>query len=215
LPLAASLAVEYPLDLPDPPPLPRTDKALVIGDPSLDLAASHAETDHVLESLRARGSYRVDALIGHHATSAVVLTHLTEATLLHYAGHGVFAGSDGWESDLPLAGGTRLTLGDVLASPSVPQRVVLAGCEAARTDAGSELGGIGIAQAFVLAGSRFVIAPTRAIDDRVAVAVATALYGELSNVGPLDASRVLRLALLHVRTEQPALDWSAFRVVSR
>ena len=216
-PLAMKLLVEYPVDLPararNPVEEPR--RALVISDPTLDLTGTRAETDHVVRAIRERGSYRVDVLEGPQATSAAILPLLARAALLHYAGHGVFAGREGWQSALPLAGGGHLAIGDVLAANDVPERVVLLGCETARTSTATGEEGLGLAQAFVVAGADVVIAPVRPVDDALAAHLSRALYGALAQSGVVDAATALRDAQMRIVTEDPALDWSAFRVSCR
>lgn len=231
-PLVARVAIEYPLDLPElttggsgAPEAPggsgaagapeaRT-RALVIADPTLDLVGTRGETDHVVRAMRDAGSYEVDVLEGPRATSEAILPLLRNAKLLHYAGHGVFAGREGWQSALPLAAGGHLTIGDILASTAVPKRVVLSGCETARTSDDASAEALGLAQAFVVAGADFVIAPTRPVDDALAARMSAALYGMLAGSAAVDAAAALRQAQLRLHAEDPALDWSAFRTVSR
>jgi CHAT domain-containing protein len=140
---------------------------------------------------------------------------LERVELVHYAGHGLFAGREGWQSALPLAGSGHLAIGDVLTSSAVPARVVLSGCETARSADGAPAESLGLAQSFVVAGADFVIAPVRPVDDKVAARLSAALYGGLAETGVVDAATILRDAQARLRAEMPAADWSAFRVVSR
>jgi CHAT domain-containing protein len=132
--------------------------------------------------------------------------------LLHYAGHGTFDGPDGWESGLPLAGGGRLTVADVLALRRVPSLVLLSGCETARTAAEGQVAGLGIAQAFVLAGARVVVAATRRVDDALAARLMKAVYRALG-AGDRDLAAALGKAQLAIATESPDQDWSSFEVL--
>src|SRR6185295_13907303 len=97
----------------------------------------------------------------------------------HYAGHGAFSGFGGWESSLLLAEDTRLTLGDLLALERVPSRVVLSGCETGRSSTETSVESLGLAHAFLLAGSREVVASTRPADDRTVPAFFADLYRRL------------------------------------
>ncbi|MBX3186182.1 MAG: CHAT domain-containing protein [Labilithrix sp.] len=211
------VAIEYPLDVParrrdaiDA----RKQRALVVFDPTLDLKGTRGEAEHVERSLREKG-WRVDALGGGKATSGAVAPLLGAVDLFHYAGHGVFAGREGWESALPLAAGGHLTIADVLASPSsLPARVVLSGCETAKTDEGGAES-LGMAQAFILAGSEAVIAPVRPVDDALAARLSKELYGALASPEPVDAAAILRDALARLRRDDPRLDVHAFRVLTR
>jgi tetratricopeptide (TPR) repeat protein len=218
VPLASRIAVEYPLDVPARVSSARDEgkpAALVIADPTLDLAGTRSENENVVKALRHAERWNVDVFEGPRATSGAILPLFAKAKLLHYAGHGVFAGREGWQSALPLASGGHLAMSDVLAMSSSPSRVVLSGCETGRTSHEAPAESLGLAQAFVIAGADFVIAPVRPVDDAVAARLSSALYGGLADPHDVDAASILRDAQLRVRTEVPDADWSAFRVVSR
>jgi tetratricopeptide (TPR) repeat protein len=189
-------------------------RALVVGDPRGDLAAARTEAARVGRALRA-AKWDVRSMTGTIATHDGVRDALAVEglQLFHYAGHGVFEGRDGWESGLPLAGGTWLTIGDVLALPRVPDRVVLSGCETARTSTNTVATGLGLAQAFVVSGSREVVAAMRPVDDALAAAVAAQLTKNAE--GSLDLATGLAAAQRKVSIEHPAWDWAAFRVLVR
>lgn len=215
-PLLASLAVEYPLDGASVAvDAERPLAALVVGDPTLDLVSARNEGELVAASLR-RDGHVVKVLSGPEATSAAVLEHLGRVRHFHYAGHGVYAGREGWESALPLAGGGRLDVLDIVAAPRVPTTVVLAGCDAARSSSERAALSIGLAQAFLLSGAQSVIAPARAVDDVLAAEMMKALYAEpdrRAEGAPLDPPEALRRAQLRVLAERPQSDWSAFRIL--
>ncbi len=225
-PLLASVTVDYPLGLGTRYPLGlgtrpaavRTEsQALIIGDPTSDLEAARGEAERVAIEVRRR--MRVTTLLGSEATSRGTLARLARVDLLHYAGHGVFAGAEGWESTLPLADGASLSIGDLLALPRAPLKVVLTGCDAARSAGGAE--GLGLAQALVVSGSEEVLAPTRPVSDVLGAALAGALYsGSNGDVtcafgDPGSLARATRIALEALRARDPAADWSAFRVLAR
>lgn len=215
--LGATMPVEYPLDL---PPLaierevPRG--ALVVADPTLDLAAARGEGRAVVAAIRAANG-EVSFLEGSNATSQALRDHLPRVTHLHYAGHGRFAGRDAWGSELPLAAGGHLTIGDILAMRGVPRTVVLSGCETARADASAV--SLGIAQAFLVAGAEAVVAPVRPVDDTAATRFGSALY---PSILARDASDSSASVATHVRDVQQRLlsdggsdTTAAFRVLTR
>lgn len=205
-PLGAKVAVDYPLGL-----RPRRDRGLtsgtlVVGDPRGDLPKARAEAEAVARIVKAEKS-----LLGAAATTPAVRDAMRGVDLLHYAGHGVFAGVEGWDSALPLADKGNLTVGDILALPSVPRRVVLAGCEAARAEGEAE--GLGLAQAFLVAGADEAIAPTRPVKDEVAATLATALH-------PIAREETLAAAMFRAtrgegRATLAPPDFAAFRVIAR
>ncbi len=215
-PLVARCPVVYGVDLPARSEAPRdagAELALIVADPRGNLPAARDEARAVDAALRAHGS-RTQLLTGDEASHRAVCDGIEDpqTAQLHYAGHGVFEGRDGWESGLPLTAGGWLTVGDVLALRRAPARVLLSGCETARTAPESRAASLGIAQAFILAGARAVVAATRPIDDALAERLMRALYEAPS--GPsMDLGAALREAQITVRRETPAADWASFRVL--
>ncbi len=204
--LLASKPVVYGLDLQPTTATPerRPKRGVVVVDPGGDLAGARLEARHVRKALT-RG-WSIDLLEGAAADGDAVRAALAAADLFHYAGHGVFAG---WESALPLAAGSRLTLGDVLVLERPPVQVVLSGCDTGRS-AAVPADAAGLAHAFLAAGSRSVIAATRPIADDTALALTSALYPAL--VSSASAPAALRQAQLELRRRDPGADWSSFRV---
>ncbi|WP_437930581.1 CHAT domain-containing protein [Sorangium sp. So ce291] len=189
--------------------------ALVVADPRRDLPAARREADAVARALEGWG-LRVERLSGGLATHRAVAGALEQPgiELFHYAGHGFFGGLDGWDSGLALAGGSELAVGDILALRRAPARVVLSGCDTARTEAaqaspGARGLGLGLAQALLVAGARSVIAATRPVDDALAERVMAALYaGEQQDPGAQ-----LREATLAALRADPSCDWASFRAL--
>ena len=217
-PLAARAPVAYGVDLPARPLAPiegAATSALVVADPRGDLPAARAEAQRIAGMLRARGGFEPLVLQSREATHRAVrdAIELQQTTLLHYAGHGVFEGRDGWESGFPLAAGGWLSVGDVLVLRRAPALVLLSGCETARAPTGSSASGLGLAQAFIVAGSRAVVASSRPVDDALAERLMTALYRALGPGAAIDLAASLREAELAVRKESPEADWAAFRVL--
>lgn len=227
-PLVAALPVAYPLDL--PPGLeaqPRGRRAVVVADPLGDLPGAWREARTVRDALEAR-RWSVLTLGGSKASGAALRASLWDAGILHYAGHGVFAGRGGWDSALRLAD-QRLTVGDILALPRLPRRVVLSGCETARTGRDAPLASVSLAHAFLAGGTEEVVAAVRPVDDAVATRLVGALYaGERDE--PVDAA--VRRAQLALRATAAGVangrlrgvgaaplskdaDWAAFRALLR
>jgi hypothetical protein len=184
--------------------------AVVVADPLADLAFARSEARSVAEQLAAAG-YRVRVLAGSSATRGAVREALEspETAVLHFAGHGVFAGPDGWASALPLAGDEALTVGDVLSLARVPREVVLAACDTAKS-AGVHVAGLGIAQAFVIAGADAVVAAARPVGDRLAARMIAAFYRD---PGAVDPAERLRRAGLAVLDDDPGADAASFRLL--
>ena len=212
-PLLAHAPVVYTADLParGPHAVPRDPVAVMVSDPRGDLPAARAEAAAVGGALAQRGM-RVERLELAAATHTAVRDALErpETWLFHYAGHGVFEGRDGWESALPLARGGWLTISDVAALPHAPAQVVLSGCETARTAASARAAGLGLAQAFLVAGAEVVVAATRPVDDRQSASILTRIHQDGD-----DLAVALQRAVLAERAAHPASDWASYRVLAR
>jgi tetratricopeptide (TPR) repeat protein len=175
-PLLSLVTVEYGLDvgtrLQADPVVAAPLNALVISNPTGDLPEATSEADGVARALSA---WQVTRLDGPAATRSATLASLPTARLFHYAGHAELSNSEPLSSALVLGGRARVELGDLLAIPSVPDLVVMSACEAAGShQSGSSL--MGLAQAFIAAGARAAIAPTRPIRDADARAFVAAFY---------------------------------------
>jgi CHAT domain-containing protein len=135
---------------------------------------------------------------------------MVSADLFHLAGHGTYLGRGGWESHLPLAGDSRLTLGDLLALERVPERVVLSTCDAGHPSGEASIEGVNLAHAFLIAGSRSVLAAVKPVHDRAARQFLTRLYQGWNGTG--DLAVALRRAQLAGWRESPTGDWRSFRL---
>lgn len=210
-PLGLRTAIDFPVGLGRSRAARAGSQAsVVVGDPTSDLPEALAEAKEVTAILAPRGP--VTVALRAEARRPELLALLARSDLFHYAGHGVFAGTDGFDSALPLAGGGALTVGDILATSPLPRTVVLAGCEAGR-DAEGGAEGLGLAQAFVAGGAEAVLAPTRKVDDIFAHRFAVLVARELASGRALPEAA--RLAASAIRTVDPSLDWAAFRVLTR
>jgi cellulose synthase operon protein C len=207
--LLASLPVVYGLDLPVPSETaqPTGKQALLVADSRGDLPGTLEEARAVKNALR---GWTLEELKAAEASAEAVQGRLVTADLFHYAGHSDFSGFGGWESRLRLAEETRLTLGDLLALERVPAWVVLSACEGGRSSIETPVESLGLAQAFLLAGSRAVVASTRRADDRMLPAFFADFYREWSREP--DLAVALQRAQLAWRKRNPQTDWPGFRL---
>jgi tetratricopeptide (TPR) repeat protein len=209
--LLAKCPVAYGLDLPAPPGQPHERHALLVADPQGDLPGTLVEARMVQDALQHQvRPWITEELKAEQASPQAVRDRLAAADLLHYAGHGIFSGFGGWESSLPLAGETELTLGDLLALERVPAWVVLSGCETGRSSAETPVESLGLAYAFLLAGSQAVIASTRRADDRTVPAFFAELYRHWD--GEQDLAVALQHAQLSWQRRNSKADWAGFRI---
>lgn len=190
----------------------RERRALLVANPSGNLPFAVAEATAVGRGIRRwRPRWRIERLVEAAADAERVRSGLAGADLFHFSGHGRFSGVGGTDSSLLLAADRRLTVGEVLVLPSVPRWVLLSGCETAATAPEARVEGLGLANAFVLAGSRAVVASVRSVDDRTAGELFEDLYRRWD--GGTDLPRALQEALLAWRTKYPEADWRNFRLV--
>lgn len=211
--LQEEVPVVYGLDLPARPEPSPGRRALLVTDPRNDLPGAHEEAREVGRILKSSSPpWLTDELQGKEASPKAVLGGFATADLLHYAGHGTFDGFGGWESGLLLAEKTRLTLGDILKlQGQVPAWVVLSGCETGRSSNDTPVESLGLAHAFLLAGSHAVIASTRKTSDR---AVPPDFFADLYREWDRepDLAVALQRAQLSWRQKHPDADWKAFRL---
>ncbi|MBS2014519.1 MAG: CHAT domain-containing protein [Deltaproteobacteria bacterium] len=213
-PLSARVPVVYGLDL-DPSGGKKAAEpataALVVTDPTGDLPGARAEADRVMAMRASRGATSV-LLHQSRATARAVLDAAGQADIFHFAGHASGGGHDGRDAALLLADGSRLGVGDILAMTKPPRAVVLSACEGARVE-NAAVASLGVAQAFLGAGTSEAFAPTRTVADTLALAWSTAIHAELL------AGTDVGLAFMRVlRDGSPALragDWKAFRALTR
>jgi len=211
--LLAKAPIVYGLDLPvstlaaQPP----GRHALLVADPRDNLPGALAEAQAIRRVWKS-GSRRwiTEELKNEQASAKAVLSRLPAVDLLHYAGHGTFAGFGGWESGLLLAEDSQVTLGDLLALDRVPAWVVLSACDTGRSSIETPVESLGLAHAFLLAGSRAVIASTRPTDDRKVPAFFADLYRQWD--GQADLAGALQRAELAWRQRNPGADWASFRL---
>lgn len=209
--LLDEVAVTYGADLPALAAGTRKSQQgiLVVGDPTGNLPASRGEALAIAEAWRAEiPREQVQLLLQDQADAMTVRRQLSQSDFFHYAGHAVY---DGWHSYLPLASGGRLTLDDLMTLDRAPRQVVLSGCETATGTAAVTLESISLAHAFLVAGSREILATTRPVNDRQATQLVSLMTRNLPRTATLaEAAREAQLAL---RERVPGADWSAFRVI--
>ena len=216
-PLLATHRVSYSLDLPvhaSSAPLSGRSLALVVSDPRSDLRTAEDEGKTVAAAIqRWPAAWRVESFNGRTAQSDRVLKALPRSSFFHYAGHGTFGGFAGWNSELPMANQSRLTLSDVLSLSRAPDWIVLSACDAAHTSEEAPGEGVGLANAFLLAGSKGVVAARQRVPDRSANELMCELY---SHWRPgEDLHHQLQRAQLACRRRDPSPQaaWASFRLL--
>jgi len=203
-PLIASVPVRYGIDLAGPGRSAGTGapqrRALVVGDPQLNLVLAREQVVDVADTLGVRG-FQVEELLGPRATRRAVLERF-DTDWLHFSGHG--KAGPAWQSGLVMSDGA-ITVSDVLAAARAPRIAVLNACVTAREPGG----GLAVAAALVIAGTEEAVAPGAEVSDRIARLFSRRLYAELAAGSSLP--RAYTSSLLDLASAEPAV-WT-YRVV--
>ena len=150
--------------------------ALLLGNPTQDLAEAEREVAWVAEHLAMR-DLPVHTFVGAQATTACMAVHAPTAALLHFAGHTQLAREDFLRSGLELAD-RRLTVPDVMTTVDLRQAalVYLSSCDSAQAVPGHTEELLALARAFVYAGAPTVLATLWALDDAAGAHFADYFY---------------------------------------
>lgn len=179
------------------------ERSAIIADPRLDLPHAHRDAERLLEWLPSP-----IALSGRMATRAAVLDELERCDLFHFSGHGEADPDEPESIYLRLAGGDTLRASDILAQGTRPTRVVLNGCQTGRAVAEQAMS---LPAAFLMAGSRSVLATVAPIDDAAASRFIRRFYAEGGASDPASAM----VAATRASIDEGSDIWSAYRLIGR
>ena len=207
LPLAARVPTTYALDL-SRPDVAEGNGVLLVADPSGNLPYAREEIERAVRFFGDMRRGPVKVLRQGEAVRTSLERAMDGRAILYFAGHALAGGRDGTGSSLALAEGTRLGVPDILRSSRPPTHVILSACEAAREEP-SAVASLGVAQAFILAGTRSALAPDVAVADRAAMDLASRVA---ANLGTGDVAAALAEALREGPPVSPEM-LRAFRVI--
>jgi tetratricopeptide (TPR) repeat protein len=213
-PLFTRLPVVYGLDVPTQlsPASAGPPVALLVADPEGNLPEARKESKSFAKTVRRWGQGWIPKQPeGKAANVGAVREALAGASFFEFAGHGELAGFAGWDSALRLAAGSRLTSRDLLTLPRVPAWVVLSTCEGGLSSKEAPGEGIGLAQAFLLAGSQGVVATVRPVLDSTAREFVTELHRHWKP--GMDLARPFQQTQLFCQQRYPGTDWESFRLL--
>ncbi|MEM9770312.1 MAG: CHAT domain-containing protein [Cyanobacteria bacterium P01_D01_bin.73] len=199
-------------------------KPLIVGNPSpmpsenggsalAPLPGAEIEAQAIAQAIN------TSPLIGNQATEATIKKRLANASLLHFATHGIVANSDRDAGDSWLAladtkSGTedgKLTLTEIFNTTLNAQLAVLSACNTNSGEVTGE-GVLGLARAFLKAGVPAVVASLWQVPDKSTQVLMEAFYEEL--LAGETYANALRTAQLKVRAQSPnPRDWAAFMVI--
>ncbi|MGY1673073.1 CHAT domain-containing protein [Geodermatophilus sp. SYSU D00710] len=184
-------------------PALRPGSALVLGNPTADLAGAQAEAQRVA------GRLGTVPIIGGQATRQALLTVPPDTAVVHVASHGAYDDEDPLLSGVQMADG-RVTVEDLMTSSVAAGLMTLSGCVTGLSQRrpGDEL--TGLTRAAVTAGSASVLATLWEIDDRSAPVFFDSFYANLMTGRPKDSA--VAAAQRHMREEGFAspYHWAPF-----
>jgi CHAT domain-containing protein len=183
--------------------------APALGNPALDLPGAALEAERIRTTL---GDATV--LLGARATLAALRQRAGEASLLHFAAHGIFEPEQPLDSGLlltPSAGDDgRLRAADLFLMRIAATLTTLSACETGLGAAGAGDEVIGLTRGFLFAGSAGVLASLWEVSDQATAELMAAFYGNLETLAPAAA---LRRAALATRERWPhPFYWAAFQL---
>ncbi len=204
------------LTLPTKPRSPLMSRPLVIGNPSpmpesLDpLPGSQQEAQAIAKLLNTQ------ALIGPQATEKTVLAQIRQASVIHFATHGLLDENQGMASAIALVAGPDddglLTAGELSEIPLTANLAVLSACETGRGKITGD-GVLGLSRSLMLAGVPNVVVSLWAVPDQATASLMTEYYRQMPQQ-PTQA-QALRQAMLTTLKQYPdPHDWAGFVLLS-
>jgi CHAT domain-containing protein len=204
------------LTLPTAKRSPLMSRPLVIGNPSpmpenLDpLPGSQQEAQAIAKLLKTQ------ALIGPQATEKTVLAQIRQASVLHFATHGLLDENQGMASAIALVAGTDddglLTADELSEIPLTANLAVLSACETGRGTITGD-GVLGLSRSLMLAGVPNVVVSLWAVPDQATASLMTEYYRQMPQQ-PTQA-QALRQAMLTTLKQYPdPHDWAGFVLLS-
>jgi CHAT domain-containing protein len=172
---------------------------LAVLDPEGDLSFARRELNVWPDS------WPRTVLIGERAQRNTVLNGLRKGDVFHFAGHGMLMPGNPWASHIRVANGERITLEDVLATGRGPEIVILNGCETGSRTGAAEFFSFGLAEAFLMVGSRAVVATTRKVRDEDAAAFVRRFFGAFGEGPENSSAEAFRRAALAMTRKNPDL----------
>lgn len=176
-------------------------------------------TGATTEAIAIADFFATEPLLGPHATETAVKQRLESSTILHFATHGIFQpyDHDRFDAWLALAPDPargedgKLTLSEIFESNLSAQMAVLSACDTGKGQIAGE-GVIGLARAFLKAGTPTVVTSLWAVPDAPTARLMEVFYREL--LAGRDRADALRRAQLELRQDYPnPYYWAAFVLI--
>ncbi|HUY00936.1 MAG TPA: CHAT domain-containing tetratricopeptide repeat protein [Candidatus Deferrimicrobium sp.] len=186
-----------------------TYSALVIGNPTLDLANAELEAKEVARLLEEKG-FKVKLLRKQKSKEEEFIKNAELQTIIHFAGHGVFITPEPILSHLLFAS-SSLTAREIteLKLKNIPI-VVLSACETAIQDilGGNEL--VGLVRSFILAGSTTLVTTNWPVSDVSAQELIEKFYEFLLMGGSVGISLQKARQFIAQKYDNQIIHWAAY-----
>jgi CHAT domain-containing protein len=201
-------------------PKPTQSRPLVIGNPTPmpdnleSLPGAENEAKAIGQLLQ------TPTLIGAAATETAVTAQLSQASLIHFATHGLMDDSQGMNSAIALAPGAGqgagqdglLTAGEIFDLRLNADLAVLSACNTGQGRITGD-GVIGLSRSLMSAGVPSVMVSLWSVPDRPTQTLMTEFY-RLRQSGSRDKAQALRQAMLTTMQQYPDPgDWSGFMLI--
>ncbi|TQV87940.1 CHAT domain-containing protein [Aliikangiella coralliicola] len=188
-----------------------SNQSLIVANSLGDLKETELEAKSI-ENFIARKNWRSKTLTNEETVIEEVKQKLQEVQHFHYAGH-VFSTEDYLSQyQIPLTKNVNLNSTDILMLKRVPRWVVLSACNSSTPGRMTSTESLGLAHAFVIAGSEQVIATSKPVADKQAKLLMTQFYQHWKSGN--NFAETFRQAQLDLIEHQPEHDWLAFRVIT-
>ncbi len=186
-------------------------RSLIVANSLGDLKSTESEAQNIINAVQPF-AWQSTLLLNNEATIKALQQQLSKVSLFHYAGHVNSPNSGIAEHELPLANSISLKTRDILLLPQAPKWVVLSACNSSGNSPAHQVESIGLAHAFVISGSEFVIATNQPVKDHIAKTFMSSFYHHwMSKNDFIQAARQTQIDLMD---SQPQHNWLAFRVIT-
>lgn len=183
-------------------------RAIVVGNPTLDLEHTEKEAVEVAEFFGAK------PYLGGKATRVKIRAELEGKDVIHLACHGFFHSSEPWLSSIILAGRRGLQVADIEAANLQADLVTLSACQSGLNDVFSSSEPVGLTEVFLRAGASSVLGTMWSVSDESTGELMINFYRRLyDHTGHKVYSKVksLQEAVINMRAKkQHPYYWAPF-----
>jgi len=190
---------------------PQSIRSLIVANSLGDLKETEKEARTVAK-LTKESDWNTQTLTSKQVIYDSLKSKLEKAQHFHYAGHVNRAKNNVFQHHFPLSNNTEMDGADILMLRQVPTWVVLSACNSALNNNNISTQSIGLAHAFIIAGSKKVVATVRPVLDKHASQIMKQFYHQWMKTD--DFEQAFRAAQLKLLKTQPEHDWAAFRLVT-